>query len=1217
MGTLPSSIQAYLDEAGFSGTEVLVLEKLLDQDTSTLREMALKTGKSTGVLDQAMKKLLKKGVVVREMVNDSPKYVLHSLQSVQEWMKNDMQQKTQLIIRKYENFDKFIQTVTKEKTRPDVQFFEGIDGLKRAYNQLLKRGKIFLRYGPTNYTPEDNPLADFYPQYYQECHNHGIFTRVITHDTPLGRRHQSRDAFEFRQTILVDQREEPFMFEKIIVGDTLACFHLETKQACVMRYNDFAEEERSFFEILWHRQQEKDKQKAEWARRNAGAIVIPLKNEILSHLKEFFFGRKGIIGLSTCAGIAAVLTGIFYWQMANANLQRIREQVKSVAATGALQFKAEDLDQLQTKADITKPEYAKVIDVLNKIRNQNPDLVYAYIVRPTAEKNVFEYVADADSLHPDIVIDVNKDGVIDDADANVIPGEKYTAGNDLTDIYHDELPAAAKKPFTDQWGTFVDGAAPIRDKDGIIRAHLGVNKWAKDIYAGYSIGNIIGFFVFAFLIVLGIWLTAFDQYVLKEIQKYMKEQKNVSAQLLQFFFTKRSALVIMGLAVVSGLITFALYQNDAGLNLKRMQDKVLSIAATGALQFDAKDLNQIHTPADISKPEYAKVIYLLNAIRKQNDGVKYMFIMRPTANAGTWEFIADADSLDPYAVKDVNGDGKIDEVDHLDPPGELDSSTDTASMKMALQKPYAAKEPFKTQWGILVSAFAPIHDSEGRTVAILGVDRLSSDVKDLTSQTIQPIYYFLLIFLVLLVIRLAAFNRSLFKEICEIIRIRKVAITIGLAALVSIGITFGIYEYTQHLTMTRMQDKVLAIAITAAPQFDAKDLEALQIKEDWKKPEWAKLGNQLAKIRRENTGVMYAYIIRKSKTDPGKMEFAGDADSINPFANTDNDPTNDVDMNRDGEIDGGPTGGDYQSWPGQAYIGGPLEEFDAYDGPTTTHSFFEDQYGKVITGYAPIKDKNGNIVAILAIDIGAVNQNVLTGEVFAPLYVFLAFFVLFILFRMKGFSASLLHQLLRPFHNRFTILIIVFALTLLAGIVFWMYQYTLYLMKEEIGTRLMSIAATAAPEFTVDDLNQLHIAGDMKKDAYQRVFKKLNEVRKHNEKITYAYIERPTKELGIWEFIADADSNYYIPFENSLDPNGDGKLDAADENVYPGKAIDVVKNHYKIDTPFFEGPSSNQWGIYLSGYAPIRDAHGNAIAVLGLDMDVSDVYKSTKKRFGF
>jgi predicted transcriptional regulator len=1227
MTTLPTSIEAYLNDAGFSGTEILILNKLLESDALTLRELASKSGKSTGVLDQAMKKLLVKKIVIRQSINGSLKYVLHSLKSVQEWMKSDMQQKQQLMLRKYENFEAFIATIKKGKTKPEMEFFEGREGVKRAYMELLERGKVFMQYGPTKWLPEEDPLREFHAQFLRECRKNSIFIRVITHDNVLGRRYKSRDSFEFRQTVLVEEPLHPFRFEKLIVGDTVACFQFEgeMENACFIRYNELAEEERLFFELLWNQKIEEEKKANEKRSETYGDVVDakcaePVKTHLLANIRRFFLGQRGLIGLSTCTVLAGFLTAGFFWQMANANLQKMREQVISVAATGALQFETADLDQLHSKADITKPEYAKVIGQLNAIRNQNPDLIYAYILRKTTEKNVYEYVADADSLHPDIVTDVNKDGKIDAADDSVIPGEKFTSVDDVltNNIVHS--PMADERPYTDQWGTFIDGTAPIYDKDGKINALLGVNKWAKDIYAGRNLQNIVGLFLLLFLVVMGVWLIAFDRFVLKEVQKYMKEQKNISAQLLAFFFTKKSLLTILSMACVAGLLTFAIYQNDTFLNLKRVQDKVVSIAATGALQFDAKDLDQLHTVADITKPEYAKTIYLLNAIRKQNDGVKYAYIMRPIlGEQEMWEFVADADSLDPYAQKDLNDDGIIDEKDHLTPPGEKYNAKFAEGQRSedAMVKPIALG-PLIDQWGRLISGWAPIKNASGSTVAILGIDKFTSDVSGLTAQSFKPVYYFFIIFFVFILIRLAAFNRSLLKEIYTLAHIRKVAFIFGSAAIASVLITFGLYQYTQHITLQRMQDKVLAIASTAAPQFDYKVINALQVEQDWHKPEWNKMENQLIKIKNENKNVFYAYIFRKVKADPTKMEFVGDADSINPLANTDNDPTNDVDMNHDGKIDGSPTGGDYETWPGQPYPTVPSEGFSAYNGPTTTSNFYKDQWGIFISGYAPIKDSNGNVVAILAIDMSGASQHSLTGEAFTPIYVFIVFFALFILFRIKDFNKSLLHQLLKVLTKRIVLLTITFIITACVGFVFAVYEYTLHIMEDEIGKRLMSIAATAAPAFDATDLDQLHIAADMKKDAYQKVFKQLNDIRKYNSDIQYAYIQRITKKEGILEFVADADSNYFIPFDGKFDYNNDGILDAADQNIFPGEDY-YDENAYKsaFTIPTVQGPFYDQWGMFISGYAPIRDSKGNVVAALGLDMNISDIYKSVKNVLTF
>ena len=104
MTTLPTSVEAYLEEAGFTTTEILILKKLLEKDATTLREMASKTGKSTGVLDQALKKLVQKGIVTKETINDGARFSIHSLEAVVLWMEKDMREKREMLLRRHKDF---------------------------------------------------------------------------------------------------------------------------------------------------------------------------------------------------------------------------------------------------------------------------------------------------------------------------------------------------------------------------------------------------------------------------------------------------------------------------------------------------------------------------------------------------------------------------------------------------------------------------------------------------------------------------------------------------------------------------------------------------------------------------------------------------------------------------------------------------------------------------------------------------------------------------------------------------------------------------------------------------------------------------------------------------------------------------------------------------------------------------------------------------------
>jgi hypothetical protein len=217
------------------------------------------------------------------------------------------------------------------------------------------------------------------------------------------------------------------------------------------------------------------------------------------------------------------------------------------------------------------------------------------------------------------------------------------------------------------------------------------------------------------------------------------------------------------------------------------------------------------------------------------------------------------------------------------------------------------------------------------------------------------------------------------------------------AVIIAISASWLLYEHTVTLITQNLRERLLTISITAAANIDARDLDALRVESDWTKPEWARVVNKLNKAKYSNKDIVFMYIFRKIQDDPNMMEFVADADSIDPYANTSSDTSGYVDVNRDGIVE--PDGPDKLQWPGQPYPEASEipEAFAAYDGPLTSTDLYADDYGTVLTGYAPIVDENGNVAAILATDIKADDFFVVTRQTLYPFLVFIGFLIAIIL----------------------------------------------------------------------------------------------------------------------------------------------------------------------------------------------------------------------------
>lgn len=209
-------------------------------------------------------------------------------------------------------------------------------------------------------------------------------------------------------------------------------------------------------------------------------------------------------------------------------------------------------------------------------------------------------------------------------------------------------------------------------------------------------------------------------------------------------------------------------------------------------------------------------------------------------------------------------------------------------------------------------------------------------------------------------------------------------------------VSWWLYQYTVDLLTARLRDRLVAIVRTAAVEFDARDLEQLRVTEDYRKPQWQKVVGQLQKIRGNNPDVVFAYILRLAPGDPSKVVFVADADSLDPFAK--------IDLNHDGVIDDA----DALVTPGSEYEDVPREIFEGLSAPVTNQQLYKDQWGWLISGYAPIRNDRGETVAVIAVDIRDDNFFNLTRQTFRP---FLAFVIF--LFAIITVEAVLLYRMMQ------------------------------------------------------------------------------------------------------------------------------------------------------------------------------------------------------------
>lgn len=172
---------------------------------------------------------------------------------------------------------------------------------------------------------------------------------------------------------------------------------------------------------------------------------------------------------------------------------------------------------------------------------------------------------------------------------------------------------------------------------------------------------------------------------------------------------------------------------------------------------------------------------------------------------------------------------------------------------------------------------------------------------------------------------------------------------------------------------------------------------------------------------------------------------------------------------------------------------------------------------------------------------------------------------------------------------------VVSTLSILGGIVF-LYDKAADSLRFELKTKVISVAATTAALINTKDVEDLANSLDPKSPAFYRLQQQLLEVRDSNRRpdlfIKFIYLLKPTS-------VQDRTMIFLIEAQNT---------------VLPGQQ-DLQQSQSKIETHLNElySPSqfiTDQFGIWMSGFAPIVDEHGNYLATIGVDISAASVDKT-------
>ena len=192
----------------------------------------------------------------------------------------------------------------------------------------------------------------------------------------------------------------------------------------------------------------------------------------------------------TVIGTAAFIGATTFFAARSFIRESTRLRLKDIATLAAMHVNVAEASRIHVREDEKLPEYMRLKAYLERVRQINPELRFAYLYRVDDSGNVFCVVENEPMDSPDMSH----------------AGDPYPDATPLTrKVYKAGAKAEAEQDFwTDQWGVYLSSYIPVLDASGKVECGLGIDMSAKAVldFERRFLHSLIGLGVFTAVIVL-------------------------------------------------------------------------------------------------------------------------------------------------------------------------------------------------------------------------------------------------------------------------------------------------------------------------------------------------------------------------------------------------------------------------------------------------------------------------------------------------------------------------------------------------------------------------------------------------------------------------------------------------------------------------------------------------------------------------------------------
>ncbi len=193
--------------------------------------------------------------------------------------------------------------------------------------------------------------------------------------------------------------------------------------------------------------------------------------------------------------------------------------------------------------------------------------------------------------------------------------------------------------------------------------------------------------------------------------------------------------------------------------ISSLRQELMASAIIASKLIDGNTLQNLVNTNQSSSSQYKRIQETLGTIAQTNEEFLYAYTMR--LNNDRVEFIVDS------PPSDDNGNGIIDKMELPAPIGDVYPNP-PPQLLQGFITPSADHQPWHDEWGWTLSGYAPIFNSQGQSIALLGIDMDITRMAEKLASIRRAGYVSLLISFVLAILLTLYFTKQVLRPLRQL-----------------------------------------------------------------------------------------------------------------------------------------------------------------------------------------------------------------------------------------------------------------------------------------------------------------------------------------------------------------------------------------------------------------------------------------------------------------